>query len=106
MPRPSTADSTLMAGVITPSPYSSAAPMSTSRVSAETPCSFLPIRSGTSASRARIPPSPWLSARMMNARYLTVTTIINDQKMSERTPRTSALALPEPCSPLTHWLRV
>ena len=37
-----------------------------------------------------MPPSPWLSARMMNARYLTVTTIVSDQKMSESTPSTSA----------------
>ena len=37
-----------------------------------------------------MPPSPWLSARMMNVRYFTVTTIVSDQKMSERTPRTSA----------------
>ena len=35
-----------------------------------------------SASRARLPPSPLLSARMMIATYLTVTTIIIDQKIS------------------------
>ena len=33
-----------------------------------------------------IPPSPWLSARMMNATYLSVTMIINDQNTSETTP--------------------
>ena len=37
-----------------------------------------------------MPPSPWLSARMMNVRYFTVTTIVSDQNTSESTPRTSA----------------
>ena len=32
------------------------------------------------------PPSPSLSARMMKRTYLTVTTIVIDQKISERTP--------------------
>ena len=30
-----------------------------------------------------MPPSPWLSARMMKIRYLTVTTIMSDQKISD-----------------------
>ncbi len=36
-----------------------------------------------------MPPSPSLSARMMNVRYFTVTTIASAQKMSDSTPRTS-----------------
>ena len=42
--------------------------------------------SGTTARSAKMPPSPWLSARMMNVRYFTVTTIVSDQKMSESRP--------------------
>ena len=40
----------------------------------------------TSASSARLPPSPLLSARMMIATYFTVTTIIIDQNMRLSTP--------------------
>ena len=33
-----------------------------------------------------MPPSPWLSARMISSTYLTVTTMISDQKISDTTP--------------------
>ena len=36
--------------------------------------------------RAMIPPSPSLSARMMNVTYLSETMIVIDQKTSEMTP--------------------
>ena len=39
-----------------------------------------------SASKARLPPSPLLSARMMTDTYLNVTTIIIDQKIRLSTP--------------------
>ena len=73
---PSTALSTEIAGVIIPSPYSSAVPkmpraMRIGRPTAslaETPRS--PLSPGTSAVSARMPPSPWLSARMTIATYL------------------------------------
>ena len=67
---PSTAPSTVIAGVIIPSPYSSAAPkmpISTSTGKREP----FPGRDGSSAVSARMPPSPWLSARMTIAMYLT-----------------------------------
>jgi hypothetical protein len=35
---------------------------------------------------AMIPPSPWLSARMMKVTYLTETIIVIDQNTSEITP--------------------
>ncbi len=35
-----------------------------------------------------MPPSPWLSARMMNIKYLTLTTIVRAQKISDATPST------------------
>ena len=41
-----------------------------------------------SASSARIPPSPSLSARMMKKMYLTVTTIVSAHTISESTPKT------------------
>ena len=43
------------------------------------------------ASRARLPPSPLLSARMMMVTYLIVTTIIIDQKIRLSTPRMSSV---------------
>ena len=39
-----------------------------------------------SAIRAMMPPSPSLSARMMNVTYLIETMIVTDQKTSESTP--------------------
>ena len=44
----------------------------------------------TSEVRARMPPSPWLSARSTNTTYLTETTRMSDQRISEHTPITFA----------------
>ena len=44
------------------------------------------VRPLTSASSARLPPSPLLSARMMIDTYFTVTTIIIDQNIRLTTP--------------------
>ena len=41
-----------------------------------------------SAVSAITPPSPWLSARSTNSTYLSDTTQINDQKISDSTPST------------------
>ncbi len=62
---PSTADNTEIAGVIRPSPYSSAVP-NTPRVTIAAPVFVMgsPRRGMTSDVNARIPPSPWLSARI------------------------------------------
>ncbi len=49
-----------------------------------------------------MPPSPWLSACMMKARYLTLTTRISDQMMSESTPLTAAGVGATPYSGLKH----
>ena len=54
--------------------------------------------SGRRARRARIPPSPWLSARMTNSRYFVVTTSMRAQKMRETTPSTASRPLPETAS--------
>ena len=40
----------------------------------------------TSAVRARMPPSPWLSARITSIRYLIEMMMISDQNTSEATP--------------------
>ena len=57
---PSMALSTEIAGVITPSPYNSDAPMTASRAMAVTLRLDPPVRnrSGTMASKAKMPPSP------------------------------------------------
>ena len=44
----------------------------------------------TSASNARMPPSPWLSARMMRIAYLIEMTMISDQKISDTMPSTAS----------------
>jgi hypothetical protein len=41
-----------------------------------------------SAIKAMMPPSPLLSARVMKVTYFRLTTIISDQKISDRMPRT------------------
>ena len=51
-----------------------------------------------SAMRARMPPSPLLSARMTRATYLIVTTSTSDQKISDSTPSVSARVTPAPVS--------
>jgi hypothetical protein len=45
-----------------------------------------PVERLISASSARLPPSPLLSARMMMVTYFSVTTIIIDQKIRLSTP--------------------
>ena len=86
---PSTALSTEMAGVSAPSAYSSADPKMPRTIMirrGDSPrARRLPL---TSAIRASTPPSPLLSARMITTWYLIVTTRINDQNTSERTPST------------------
>ncbi len=46
-----------------------------------------------------MPPSPWLSARMMKPRYFTATTRVSDQRISDSTPSTLAGVGATPCSP-------
>jgi hypothetical protein len=52
-----------------------------------------------SANRAMIPPSPWLFARRISVTYLSETTTVNEQKISETMPTTflasSGSPLPE-----------
>ncbi len=84
--RPSTAESTETAGVIIASPKKSAVAAIPSRTK---PPVHLPPPSERwmSASSARLPPSPLLSARRMMPTYLTVTISISDQNMRLSTPK-------------------
>jgi hypothetical protein len=87
---PSTAASTEMAGVITPSPYKRAAPNRPTRTNSH----LRPLTSRSlpvaRADRARMPPSPSLSARITRPRYLVLITMISDQNITERRPITLA----------------
>ena len=88
-----------MAGVMAPSPYSSAPP--------RMPSAMIPVRprppaSGrcmpTRAISARMPPSPSLSARITSATYLIEVVMIRVQTISENKPSaTSGVAPP------AHW---
>ena len=81
--RPPTAEVTLIAGVIMPSPKNSPAP----KMPSVTSRNVRPIRlRWTRAVSAMIPPSPRLWARMMNPAYLSETSIISVQKISEAMP--------------------
>ena len=53
---------------------------------------------GTSASSAKMPPSPLLFARMMKARYFTVTTMVSDQKNSDSSPITLSVDTTSECN--------
>ena len=97
------ADRTDIDGVMMPSPYSSAAPNIAPRKT--TDC----IRGDSLArdpairpSSAKMPPSPRLSARRMNPTYLTVTTTVSDQKISEATPNRFTSFRAMACWPLKH----
>jgi hypothetical protein len=84
---PSTAESTEIAGVIMLSPKKSAAP----KIPRPARVSFVRRPPGTPPRRIRvmsamIPPSPSLSARITSSTYLTVTTMVTDQTMSDTNP--------------------
>ena len=89
--RPSTADSTDMAGVIIASPKKNAAPM---MPMASTKPPFFLSSVSTSTTSERMPPSPLLSARIRKTTYLSVTMRISAQISSEATPRTAARRSP------------
>ena len=96
---PSTADSTEMAGVITPSPKKMAVPKmpSSSRRERNTGRSFTACEA--SASMAISPPSPLLSARRISATYFSDTTTVSVQNASERMPRMlSGFSGTRPCA--------
>ncbi len=83
---PSTALSTEMAGVIRPSPYSRAVPNTPSAMMARLAPTGSPRVGINSAVSARMPPSPWLSARITSARYLTEMMTTSAQNTTEATP--------------------
>ena len=84
--RPSTAESTEMAGVMIASPRNSAPPtMPRPRIQAGRLAKAL-LASVISDS---VPPSPLLSARSTKTTYLTVTTMVSAQTISDSRPSTS-----------------
>jgi hypothetical protein len=81
---PSSALKTEIAGVMTPSPYISAAPNKPMTTSARLRSNAVAPASGINA---RIPPSPWLSARITKRQYLREIVMTRAHKINERTPR-------------------
>src|SRR3546814_4634582 len=59
-----------------------------SATSTPRPGRLLPDHGLSRASRARMPPSPRLSARITSSRYFSETTTTSDQKISDRMPNT------------------
>ncbi len=108
---PSTALSTEIAGVMAPSPYSSAAPAMPNKrsmdlrravalaVALPSPANSGDVVAPVNASSAKMPPSPPLSARIITVRYLPLTTMINDQTNSDRIPSTFACVTATGCEP-------
>ena len=77
-----------MHGVMTPSPYSRPAPRIARIVSVIFSRLGRSLRlRGTSDSSEKMPPSPWLVARITTIRYFTFTVSMSAQKMSDSTPR-------------------
>ncbi len=86
--RPSTAESTEIAGVTMPSPKNIAAPRMPT-IMIQRSWRGLPLASASaSAMSAMMPPSPRLSARMMKVTYFTATTTSSAHRISERMPIT------------------
>ena len=84
-----------------PSPYRSAAPNRAAAASSGARDRQLdPKRDPTSASSARMPPSPLLSARMTTVAYLSATISSMVQTSSEKPPSRVARSLP-PVSVIT-----
>lgn len=84
--RPSTADMTEMAGVITLSPKNSDAPMTPRSMTTLQRLPPLGTPWRTSAASAMMPPSPSLSARSTKSTYLIVTMMVSDQNIQEIVP--------------------
>jgi hypothetical protein len=83
---------------MTPSPMSREVPKRPRRMSAQRPPRRIALTGVTSEVRARVPPSPRLSARSMKRRYFAQITRTSAQKTRERTPRMFSGAGPTPCS--------
>ena len=96
--RPSTADSTDIAGVIMLSPKNSDAP-NTPRPARMSLVRRLPAapRRLINVIRARMPPSPSLSARITSRTYFSVTMMVTDQTISEIRPYTLAFVTDTGC---------
>jgi len=88
-PMPSTAEITEIAGVITPSPNSIAAPITTTTTN-QVARGGMPFsgRAKSSARSARMPPSPSWVTRMTIDTYLMQTTMTRAQMIRERMPST------------------
>ena len=84
--RPSTADSTEIAGVMTPSPKKIAVPKMPTTSSRRRSGGRSRTACEASASMAIRPPSPLLSARRIRTTYLTETITVSVQNTSDSTP--------------------
>ena len=71
---------------MSPSPYSSAVPNTPSVTTTAAFWVILP-RGMIIAVSAKMPPSPWLSARITNIRYLTEMIMTSAQNTTDATPR-------------------
>ena len=85
--RPSTAESTEIAGVIIPSPKNKDAPTKPKIIMISFFRGERPSWRRFRANRAIIPPSPLLSALMMTNTYLIETINVMVQKIKDRIPR-------------------
>lgn len=82
--------------MINPSPYSSAVPNTPRVTTAPTAPVTVPIFGMTSAVKARMPPSPWLSARITSVRYLIEITMTSAQTTTDASPNTLASVTAKP----------
>ncbi len=96
--RPSTEDSTEIAGVIMLSPKNSAAPKRPSNASISAVRRLrATFQRRNMVMSAMMPPSPSLSARITSVMYVKVTMIMTDQKISDTTPYTLSVVMGTGC---------
>src|SRR6185437_4546405 len=105
-PRPSTAESTVIDGEITPSPKNSAAPSTAASTTSLRVRGYCRVARCASAIIAMMPPSPLLSARMMKVMYFNATTISNVHNTNDRMPSTLKVVTGMPCWSLKASLKV
>ena len=81
------AESTEIAGVMAPSPYSNAAPIRPTIRSCARQVPGWALRAESSANNATMPPSPLLSARRISHAYFSEMIRISAHRISDTTPR-------------------
>ncbi len=102
--KPSTAERTEIAGVITDSPSNIQAPSAPNMSNTLNRLRLVLAERNAIAIKDNTPPSPWLSARKTKVTYFNVTTNVSDQNIREIMPKTACSENGMPCTGEKHSL--